>query len=153
MCKMVLKNVLKDFFQRSRRTSDDNLCIFQLDGAACHRAKVITNWLRDHHINILDPLPGNSPDLYPIKNLWSIERVDEQKLQAEAELSDQLWAPIRQKWIAINQDLARKLRTAKVMKKKDQHCKYCLSACIYLPIKAFETLKCLQLFIIISQNH
>lgn len=70
------------------------------------------------------------------------------KLQAEAELSDQLWAPIRQKWIAINQDLA-----AEVMKKKGQHCKYCLSACIYFPTKAFETLKCLQLFIIISQNH
>uniref|UniRef100_A0A9J7ZTN8 Tc1-like transposase DDE domain-containing protein n=1 Tax=Cyprinus carpio carpio TaxID=630221 RepID=A0A9J7ZTN8_CYPCA len=103
-------------------------CIFQHDGAPCHKAKVITKWLGDQNVEILGPWPGNSPDLNPIKNLWSIlkRRVDKQKPTN----SDKLQEVIMKEWVAISQDLAQKLiesmpsQIAEVLKKKGQHCKY-----------------------------
>ena len=44
--------------------------IFQQDSAPCHKAKMITNCFKQMKITVLD-WPGNSPDLNPIKNLWS----------------------------------------------------------------------------------
>ena len=101
---------------------------FQHDEAPCHKAKVITKWLWEQNINILGPSPGNSPDLNPIENLWSIlkRRVDKQKPTN----SGKLQALIMQEWAAISQDVAQKLidslpgRISEVLKKKGQHCKY-----------------------------
>uniref|UniRef100_A0AAZ1XW34 Tc1-like transposase DDE domain-containing protein n=1 Tax=Oreochromis aureus TaxID=47969 RepID=A0AAZ1XW34_OREAU len=33
-------------------------CIFQHDGAPCHKAKVMTKWLGDQNVEILGPWPG-----------------------------------------------------------------------------------------------
>uniref|UniRef100_A0A8C8I487 Transposase n=1 Tax=Oncorhynchus tshawytscha TaxID=74940 RepID=A0A8C8I487_ONCTS len=106
----------------------DEQCLFQHDGAPCHKAKMITKWLGEQNINILGPWPGNSPDLNPIENLWSIlkRRLDKQKPTN----SDKLQALIMQEWAAISQDVAQKLidsmpgRIAEVLKKEGQHCKY-----------------------------
>jgi transposase len=89
---------------------------------------VITKWLREQNIYILDPWPGNSPDFNPIENLWSIlkRRVDKQKPTN----SDKPQALIIKEWAAISQDVAQKLidsmpgRITEVLKKKGQHCKY-----------------------------
>ena len=103
-------------------------CIFQQDGAPCHKAKVITKWFGDHYIDILGPWPGNSPDLNPIENLWSILKRRVDKLQPTN--SDKLQEVIMKEWVAISQELAQKLiesmasRIAEVLKKKGQHCKY-----------------------------
>ncbi|KAK1797327.1 hypothetical protein P4O66_008705 [Electrophorus voltai] len=61
----------------------------------------------DQHIEMLDPWPGNSPDLNPIKNLWSSlkKRMDKQKHRN----CDQIQILIRQEWVAMNQDFAQKL--------------------------------------------
>uniref|UniRef100_A0A8C7SD41 Tc1-like transposase DDE domain-containing protein n=1 Tax=Oncorhynchus mykiss TaxID=8022 RepID=A0A8C7SD41_ONCMY len=106
----------------------DEQCLFQHDGAPCHKAKVITKWLGEQNIDILGPWSGNSPDLNPIENLWSIlkRRVDKQKPTN----SDQLQALIMQEWAAISQDVAQKLIDimpgwiAEVLTKKGQHRKY-----------------------------
>lgn len=43
---------------------------FQHDGAPCHQARVVRNWLAHESINVLGPWPGNSPDLNCIENCW-----------------------------------------------------------------------------------
>jgi hypothetical protein len=129
------KNTYKEWYQHTLREKllltiqeqfGEEQCLFQHDGAPFHRAKVITKWIGEQNIYILGP--GNSPDLNPIENLWSIlkRQVDKQKPTN----SDKLQALIMQEWSAISQDVAQKLidsmpgRIAEVLKKKGQHCKY-----------------------------
>ncbi len=89
---------------------------------------MITKWLGEQNIEILGPWTGNSPDLNPIENLWSVLKrpVDKQKPTN----SDKLQALVVQEWAVISQDVAQKLIDsmpgwiAEVLKKKDQHCKY-----------------------------
>ena len=46
--------------------------IFQHDGAPCHRAKRVTQWIEAQSFEILSPWPGSSPDLNPIENAWCL---------------------------------------------------------------------------------
>uniref|UniRef100_A0A3B5RBS0 Paired domain-containing protein n=1 Tax=Xiphophorus maculatus TaxID=8083 RepID=A0A3B5RBS0_XIPMA len=123
------QNVLREqLLPTVQKQFGDEQWLFQHDGAPCHKAKVISNWLREQNIEILGPWPGNSPDLNPIENLWSIikRRVDKRKPRN----SDKMQALIVQEWTAISQDLVQKLiesmpgRIAEVLKKRGQHCKY-----------------------------
>ena len=45
--------------------------IFQQDLAPCHTSKRVKEFMKNHDVNVL-PWPGNSLDLNPIENLWSI---------------------------------------------------------------------------------
>ena len=47
--------------------------VFMQDGAPCHTARSIKAWLSDHaEIPVLDWV-GQSCDLNPIENLWTLE--------------------------------------------------------------------------------
>jgi len=44
--------------------------IFMHDGTPCHRAKIVTDFLKMKNVKMLE-WPGNSPDLNPIENFWT----------------------------------------------------------------------------------
>lgn len=45
--------------------------VFMHDNAPCHKAKVVTKFLAEENVDVLD-WPGNSPDMNPIENVWKV---------------------------------------------------------------------------------
>lgn len=60
----ILKEKLQNFM------TIRNCSVFQHDGAPCHTARLIKQWLDGQHIEVLQPWPGSSPDLNPIEHCW-----------------------------------------------------------------------------------
>ena len=79
----ILVKLVKPAFQRNsadgniiqvKLFNDNDLGIFQQDGARCHTSATTTKWLDDNISSYIKPKdwPPNSQDLSPIENLWSI---------------------------------------------------------------------------------
>jgi len=47
-----------------------NCNYFQHDGAPCHNVQTVKRFLAQSNFELLQPWPGNLPDLNPIENCW-----------------------------------------------------------------------------------
>ena len=77
----ILKKELKPVYDRLDTSgtiskwqlfTNNAISVFQQDGARAHTSAVSRAWLNKNIPNYNENWPPNSPDLSPIKNLWSI---------------------------------------------------------------------------------
>ena len=65
------------------------------DGAPCHKARSCMTFLAEHQVSVL-LLPGNSPDLNLIENIWVI--IKAKKSQATITTRNDLIASVIRLW-------------------------------------------------------
>ncbi len=80
--------------------------IFQQDLAPAHTVKGTKSWFNDYGVTVLD-WPANSPDLIPIKNLWSI--VKRKMRETRPNNADDLKAAIKATWASITPEQCHRL--------------------------------------------
>lgn len=81
--------------------------VFMQDGAPCHTAKSVQKWLCDSDVKYFKDWPGNSPDLNPIENLWSI--IKSKLRNADTSSLPKLEAAIRHVWDNFKPELLQNL--------------------------------------------
>ena len=104
---------------------------FMQDGASCHTANMIKQWFEWVGIDYIKDWPGNSPDLNPIENLWSImkarlkDRDTSSVPKLEAAVKD-IWNDIGNNEKHIFQNLALSVpnRLTEVISRKGRPTKY-----------------------------
>ena len=84
--------------------------IFMQDGASCHTAKIIKEYFSFVNINHIEKWPGNSPDLNPIENLWSI--LKRQVRERDTSTIPKLEAAIYDAWRNIDKNILRNLASS-----------------------------------------
>jgi len=80
--------------------------VFQHDLAPPHRAQGTQDILQMKNVDVL-PWPGNSPDLNPIENLWSILKSKVKGMNYNS--SDDLWKLFYNEWYQISPKVCRSL--------------------------------------------
>jgi transposase len=80
---------------------------FLQDGAPCHSSRKVMAFLKENKVSVMD-WPGNSLDLNPIENLWSILKAKLKKNHQMTSLP-QLIQAIKQEWIPLPRSMMVKL--------------------------------------------
>ena len=98
-------NVLKPIVLPMAAAIGQNFVLMD-DNARPHRARIVTTFLEDHHIDRME-WPDMSPDLNPIENIWGIlgtrVRGRIQHINSVAELT----VALREEWAALDQTVIR----------------------------------------------
>lgn len=87
-------------------TANPNL-VFQQDGASCHRAKGVLQYLANKKVKLMNNWPAHSPDLSPIETVWAYLRPRISKHCPKTR--DQLTRAIQTEWDAMPVDYVNKL--------------------------------------------
>lgn len=96
------KFVYRDILRNNLETYTDEVMpikfVFQHDNDPKHTSKLVKEWLEQQKVNVMK-WPAQSPDLYPIENLWAIlnQKISDQKVKTPNELFDLLskaWSEI-----------------------------------------------------------
>ena len=119
----ILKEKLQPFMDLHQTT------VFQHDGAPSHKTKAVAQWLSDQGYQVLDPWPGNSPDLNIIEHVWyTMKRKVAEKNPSS---SDEPKKKIKVVWVSeITQEYCKRLvhsmpdRIAAVLHNKGGPTKY-----------------------------
>ncbi|GFY30086.1 transposable element Tcb1 transposase [Trichonephila clavipes] len=74
--------------------------IFQQDNMQPHMARIVQRFFVNHQIELL-PWPAHSPDLSPIKNMWSMVAQLLTQITPPAATPDQLWQSVETAWSAV----------------------------------------------------
>ena len=100
---------------------------FMHDNAPCHKAKLISNWMREENIQCEEWLP-QSPDLNPIENIWDYMETKLEKMPSTT--VSELWETLQEIWRSIPSEVILNLvrsmprRVQAVLKAKGGHTKY-----------------------------
>lgn len=79
---------------------EENQFIFMQDNAPCHKAKKVTDFLRQKGVQVLD-WPAQSPDMNPIENLWEI--LFQKVKGSNPKNFNELWEALQTHWNSIPQ--------------------------------------------------
>ncbi len=103
--------------------------VFMQDNAPCHKARIVTEFLAQNHIETLD-WPPQSPDMNPIENLWAIIKARRQKKIGTPKTKHDLIDQIFDIWDNIEDSIIQNLansankRVNEVLKLKGKVSKY-----------------------------
>jgi transposase len=78
-----------------RLFSNENECFFAQDNDPKHSAKIITNYLNNCNMNVLE-WPAQSPDLNPIENVWAELKRRTKERQPSTE--EELFQLLKEEW-------------------------------------------------------
>ena len=82
--------------------------VFMDDNTRPHRARVVTDYLRDESITTL-PWPTRSPDLNPIEHIWNIIGRRVRERTPPAQTLNELEQTLHQEWQRLTQVQIRRL--------------------------------------------
>lgn len=99
----ILDHIVRPFI-----ANHGNRHTFQQDNARCHTARVCTDFLQHHNIDVL-PWPALSPDMSPIEHLWDELDKRVRRRVPQPESLAQLRVALLQEWNNIPQAVIRNL--------------------------------------------
>ena len=101
----LLQRNLNECFRKCRIARRNG--ILQQDGATCHTAKIVGQYLDNKNIAYIKPWPGNSPDLNPIEHVWA----EMKRLLRDRDTSSipKLEAQLQDIWKNLDRDYLKRL--------------------------------------------